>query len=112
LGRSDADPGIEQHRQHRQLGGGIGMRQAAADGATVAYGQMRDVLHRSGHDGQARLDEGRGLKRVVARESTDPDAVTGLIDVPKTRDAIDVDEERRANQSEVEHRHQALPAGE
>jgi hypothetical protein len=49
---------------------------------------------------------------VVAREGTDPDDVAGPIDVPETRDAIDVDDDRRANQSEVEHRHQALPAGE
>src|SRR5215831_10497602 len=87
------------------------MRQAPADGATVAYGQMCHVLHRSRHYGQVRFDDGRGLERVVAREGADPDDVAGRIDIAKIANAIDIDEDRRSDQPEVEHRHQALSAG-
>ena len=50
--------GIEQQRHHRQLGGRVGMRQAAADRAAVADREMRDVPHRFGSTGNCRAISG------------------------------------------------------
>src|SRR5438477_336315 len=46
---------------------------------------------------------------MVAGEGTDSDDVADRFDVGEVGNAIDVDDDRRAHQTEVEHRHQTLP---
>ena len=69
--RRDVELGVEQQRHHRQLGGGIGMRQAAADGAAVADREMRDVRHGVAEHRQVRGDHRRGLDPMMPGERAD-----------------------------------------
>ena len=88
------------------------MRQAAADGAAVADRQMRHMRHRARQDRQVPGDDRRSLELIMARERADADRVTGLLDEREAGDAVDIDQNRRAQQAEIEHRNEALAAGD
>ena len=103
--------GIEQHRHHRQFGGGIGMRETAADGAAVADGEMRHMRHGVGKDRQVPGNQRRGLELKMPRQSTDADARRRVLDERQALNAIDIDEYRRLEQAKIEHRNKTLPAG-
>ena len=104
--------GIEQQRHHRQFGGGIGVRQAAADGAAVTDGKMRDMRHRAREHRKMFRDDGRGFDLVMPRQRADFDGVARVLDESEAGNSVDVDENRRTQQPEIQHRHQALPAGQ
>ena len=103
--------GVEQQRQHRQFRRRIGMRQAAADGAAVADGQMRDMRHGAGHDRQMPRDDRRGFELKCRVSAPMRIVVRILLDKGEAGDAVDIDQNRRPQQAEIEHRHKALPAG-
>ena len=63
--------GIKQQRHHRQFGGGVGMRQAAADGPAVADGEMCHVRHGGGENRQMPGDHRRGFELMMPRERAD-----------------------------------------
>ncbi len=111
-GRRDVEFGVEQQRQHRQFGRRIGMRQAAADGAAVADGQMRHMRHGAqDRTGRCRAINGdvSSWKCRVSAPMRIASAV--LLDIVEAGDAVDIDQNRRPQQAEIEHRHKALPAG-
>ena len=88
------------------------MGQAAADGSTVADRQMRDLRHGRGNDREARRDDRGCLHLVVPRQRTDREAALCLLDAIEPGDAVDIDQDGRPDQTEVEHGHEALPARE
>ena len=103
--------GVQEQRHHRQLGGGIAVRQAATDGAAVTDREMRHMRHRAGENRLVPRDHRRGLELMVPYERADADVRRGLPDERQVLDAVDVDEDRRAQQAEIEEGNEALPAG-
>ena len=106
------DAAAGQHEHHRHLGGGIGMAEAADDGAAVADRDVRDMRHRL-------ADERVGLVRGVAQlelampgHRLDDDLAVLDRDAGEAGDVLDVDEAGRAGETEVHRRDEALPAGE
>ena len=54
----------------------------------------------------------RRLELMVARERANANCVLAILDGGQTGDPVDVDENRRPQQAEIEHRHEALSAGD
>ena len=50
----------------------IGVRQASADSAAIADGEVGDMSHGGGNDGKMPGHDGGHFERVVPRERTDP----------------------------------------
>ena len=75
-GGDDLKLGIEQQRDHRKFGRGIGMGQAAADRAAIADREMRDAFHRGGEHREMSGDDGRSLERMVAGERANSNGVS------------------------------------
>src|SRR5204862_729512 len=58
-------------------------------------------------------DEPRALERALAHERADPERATLAPDRPELRrEAVEIDEQARPREPEVEQRHEALAAGE
>jgi hypothetical protein len=108
--RHDLDFGIKEERDHRQLGGRIGVRQTSAERAAIADCEMRDALHGGAQHREMPGDDRRRLGRMMARERADANGVLVLRDESEPGNPVDVDEDRRPQQAEIEHRHEALPA--
>ena len=106
------DLGVAGDGDAGHLGGGIGMRDAAADGAAVADLIVRDVLNR----GLQQRMGGRQTRVVLdvapAHHGAEPHTVGGYLDLLELRQLAQVDEQRRRDHAEREHRHQALAAGD
>ena len=103
---------LECHHDGGELGGGIGVGEAAADGAAVANGQVTHEAARLGEDGRARPHRLRPLHRMLAGGRADGEAVGGGADIREFADAVDVDQGLGMRGPEVEKRDQALAAGE
>ena len=73
---------------------------------------MGDVWHGLGQQRQVLGHQGMGQHLGVARQGTNAQCVAVLLDLVQTRDAVDVDNPGRFEQSKRQHRHQALPARE
>src|ERR1044072_4405221 len=89
------------------------MPEAAADRAAVADLCMSDVRHRRR---EQRVRAAYPLARFncpMARRRADCERTVGLLaHAGKRVDAVEVDEWRRAREAKIQHRHEALPAGE
>ena len=103
---------LERDHHGGQLGGGIGVGEAAADGAAVANRRVADEAARLGEDGRARPHRLRPLHRVLAGERADRQAVVGRADIREVADAVDVDQRLGMGEPEVEEGDQALAAGQ
>jgi hypothetical protein len=108
--RKDAQLGIEQQCHHRQLGGRIGMREASADGSAVADRKVRHVGHGAGEHWKMPRDHRRGFQLMVPHQRPDSDDRRVIADERQARNAVDIDQGRGPQQTEIEHRDEALPA--
>ena len=69
----------------RQFGGGIGMRETAADGAAIADLIMRNVLHRRDQK-RMRVPQLRMFENVApAHHGAEDHAIAGDLDLPQFR---------------------------
>ena len=74
---------------------------------------MGDMFHRFVQHGIALPDERRCLKLEMPRQRTDAQAAIGRFGYARqTGYSVDIDEQRRVDQPEIQHRDQALPAGQ
>ena len=108
----DGDLRLAGHDDARHFGGGIGMRDAAADGAAIANLIMRDML--DGRDQERmRLAQSRVVEDVApAHHGAERDAVIRDLDLPQLGELAQIDQQRRRGDAERQHRHQALAAGQ
>src|SRR5262245_24614950 len=53
----------------------------------------------------------RNLKLIMTRERAYSNCIGRLLDESEFGNTVDIDEDRRSDQPEVEHRYEALPAG-
>ena len=88
------------------------MTQAAADGTAVAHRMMRDEAIRLDHDRAVLRDLGRPQHSVMGRQCADAQFVADDANVSELVQAADVDQSFGRSEAEIEHRDQALPAGE
>ena len=88
------------------------MAQAAADGAAVAHRMMRDQAIGLDHDWAVLRDLGRLQHRVVGGQRADVQLVAVDANVAQLVHAADVDQPLGRREAQIEHRDQALPAGE
>ena len=96
----------------REVLGGVGLAQRAADRAAVAH-------HRVGDHGLGVAEEREvpreqlGLQQVdVAGQRADPDLAVRLADVGELGEVVDVDQVLGAGQPQLHHRQQAVAAGD
>ena len=108
----DIDRGVRRRGDARQLGGGIGMRETAADRAAIANLIMADMLDRGGEKRQGRGEPRVGFDVAPA----DPRAEMHMIgldgDAIETGNAREVDEHARRRQAKSHQRHETLAAGQ
>src|SRR5690348_8683581 len=88
------------------------MRQAAADGAAVAYLDMADEARSVAQQRPALGDISRAFE--LALTSGRAEAQRAVVDfqVAQPGDAVQVDQMRRADQTKIHQRHETLPASE
>ena len=91
--------GVEGEQHRRQVGGGIAVRDRAADRAAVAHLRIADERRRLGERRAALGEQRIGDEVGVARQRADRDPVAVLADVAELLQPADVDEERRAGRS-------------
>src|SRR6478672_7408180 len=87
------------------------MRQTAADGAAVTDCKMCDVRHRVRQHWKVLRDDRRGFNLVVPRQRADFHDLASVLDESKPGNTVDIDENRWAEEPEIQHWHEALPAG-
>ena len=88
------------------------MRQTAADGPAIADGEMCHVRHGARKNRQMPGDDRRGFELIMACERADTYVLSRLLDKGQVADPVDVDENRRTQEAEIEHRDEALPASD
>ena len=104
--------GVERGGNGGQLGGRVGVGQAAADGAAIADLRMADQRQGLGEQRVALLHQGRALGRALANHRPDGQAAIGRLDLADLVEGVDVDQVGGAGQAQVEQGHEALAAGE
>ena len=104
---------VEGQQRRGQLRGGIGVREAAAERALVADRRVAHVPRGFGQERRALDHRGRGRQLGVARERADAKpALRRRGDAGQLAQAVDVHQHRGSHQPHVQHRDQALPAGQ
>ena len=73
-GPDDAELGVEREHDRGQLGGRVGVGEAAADRAAVADRRVADEPARLGHQRRARADRRGALDRRLPRQRADRQA--------------------------------------
>ena len=106
------DLGIAGDGDARHFRRGIGMRDAAANRAAVADLVMRDVRDRRLQQRMRGREPRIVLDVAPAHHGAEPHAVGGNLDLVQLGQLAQVDEQRRRSDTERQHRHQALPAGD
>ena len=104
--------GLQRHHHRRQLGGGIGVRQAPAHGAAMTDRQVADQATGLGDDRQLPPDRAGPLERVLSRQRADGQTRVHRPDVRQLGDAVHVDQDLGLGEPEVQERHQALSPGQ
>ena len=100
-----------EHRGH--LAGRVGVHDRADRGAAVADRRVGDVAQCLAQQRERGVRRRRRARAPACRTSAPTrTARVGDVDGIQPGDAVDVDEVRRGGEPHVEHRHQALPAGE
>ena len=103
---------LVEHRQHRQFGSRIRVRQAAADRPLVADRQMRDVAHGCRNYRQVGCDQRRVLELAMSRHRADRHTGATQFDERQVLDAVQIDQHRGPRHPEVQQRQQTLASGE
>ena len=106
------DGGLERHAAGRQLGGGVGEGERAADGAAVADGGMGDQGHGLRQQRHVPAYQLAGAQLRVRRQRADADRVAGLRNAFQLGHARDVDQRAGVGQPERQRRQQRLPTGQ
>ena len=83
------------------------MRQAAADGAPTADGEVADLTERLA-DQRPLPEQRRALDRVLARHGADHQPAVLGAEIGQAGDTVQVDQVRRPREPEVHQRHEAL----
>ena len=104
--------GVERHHDGGQLGGGVGMGQAAAERAPVADLRVGDVGHGGGQQGRDLRHLRAALETALAGHGADLEPAAVGADVGQLGHAVEVDQRGGLRQAEVHRRDQALAAGE
>ena len=108
----DLDLSVERDRDGRQLGDGVGVSDAAADGAAVADRRMADQAERLEQERRPLGDERRALGSALAHGRADAQAGAVGGNLRELGEARDVDHDLGRREPEVEDRHEALTARE
>ncbi len=104
---------IERQQDRGHFGGGIGIREVAAQRAPVAHLWMGDVAHGRAEQGMLACQHGISFDAPVPGHGADPDAaVFGFPDAGKRGDAVEVDQHGGLDQTIIHCRHKALAAGQ
>ena len=111
-GPAQHDLGVKRHRHRRQLGRRVVVHEAAAERAALTDRRVPDPGQRRSHERAARRDVGRVEQPPLRRHRADADVAVVVADVVEVVDAAEVDQVPRAREAHVDHRHQALAAGE
>ena len=104
--------GIVSRAHGRQFSGGIGVRQAAADGAAVARLAMADMTQGFRQQRTMLRDLGRGLEFALAHHGADAQPAVDHRNAAQISDAAEVDQMIGHDVAKIHHRHQRLPAGQ
>src|SRR6185437_13751765 len=88
----------------------IVVRDAAADRATIADRRMRDIGRRFRQQRPTGADLRIAQQVRMTHQRAEGQTSVSRLDAVEFFDAIDVDQHGRADDTAVEHRHQALPA--
>jgi hypothetical protein len=104
--------GAERRRHQAPLRRRVRIHQAAAEGAAGADRVMRDVAHHAREQKPERPIRDRAIERRMPHAGADRKLAVHNRDAIKLRDAVDVDQVRRAGQPECHGGDQALPAGQ
>ena len=110
-GAGDVEGGVQADGDGGELGGGVGVGQAAADGAAGAEFAVADPGQshaQQGHRGGERVQLGLAL----ADGRADVQGVIGAGQLVQAFDGVDVDQNGGAAQAHGQDRHQGLPAGQ
>ena len=103
---------LQRQHDRRQLGGRIGVRKAAADGAAIANRRMRDVRHRFSDERHALGHEPAALNGALACHATDPHIARVVLYIAELGKAVQIHQHRWRGEPEVHRRNEALPAGQ
>ncbi len=108
-----ADDGrVPGEEERRPVAGGIGMGDRAADRPPVADLRIADMA-REIDEARVVVDDDRVLHDLaVRRASPDAELVVRLHDAVETGDVLDVHQQRRLGEPELDQRDQAVAAGE
>src|SRR6185436_12134053 len=108
LGSADHDLGLDGGAYGREVLGGIGLAERAADGAAVAHDRVGDHVLGVAED-RVVLGQQLGLEEIdVARQGSDPDLAALLPDELELGQIVDVDQVLGIRQPELHHRQQAV----
>ena len=104
--------GSEREHDGRQVGGGVRVGEASADGAHVAHLGIGDGGRGLSEDGGIRLDRLRGDDVVVGDHRADGESTSLSSDIAESADPAEVDEDARLGESQLHHGYQAVTACE
>ena len=106
------DVSIDREHHRGVVGCRIGVREAAADRATIAHLLIADLRSRVGNDGAVLVQQRRGGDIVVDGAGADLDSAVLLANAGEARDARDVNQQLRLVQSKLHERNEAVAAGD
>ena len=112
LGAADDDLRLGRRADGREVLGGVGLAQRAADRAAVAHDGVGDDLLGVAEERVAPRQQ-VGLEQVdVPRQRPDADLAGVLADVGQLGELVDVDQVLGVGQPQLHHRQQAVAAGD
>ena len=103
---------VEREQAGRPVGGGIGQRHAAADGAVVAHRAIGNLPGDPPHQAVEDVRHLAVLDRGVGGQRAEPEAVGRVGDDLQIVEPADVDQQVGKRDAERQHRHQRLAAGD
>ena len=106
------DRGVDREQEGRPVAGRVGMGDAAADGAPVADLRVADGRGQVDDARVVVLDRGRVVDLAMGRPSPDDQVVVGLADAVEPGDVLQVDEQGRLGEPQLDERQQAVAAGQ
>ena len=109
-GAADDDHALAAEEDGGQFGRGVGVDDAPHHRPPGADGRVPEVAERLGQERRAPLRP--ALERALAHEGAHRERAAARLETVQADDAVDVDHHRRPRQAQVQHRHQALAAGE
>src|ERR1700719_959533 len=103
---------VERHGAGDKLSRWIEMAQRAPDGAAIAGLTMADALNRLVHQREPLFHQIGEFEIALACHGADFHAVRSLADIGEPLDPVEIDDVVGLDVTEIQHRHQRLPAGQ